>query len=101
MLHSALYFSHRQVFRRHSSQLRVRLATWNGLWWAAVEMPEEAVAVAALVVLRVLQVLPPQVTLLLQAALAAEEDSPAAVAVVAAQPVLTVAPRTPRRSVPA
>ena len=85
------------------------MARWNGLWWAAVEMPgdpadfpEEAVVVAALVgVLRVLQVLPPQVTLLLQVAVAAEEDSRAAVAVVAAQPVSPVAPRTPRRSVPA
>ena len=84
------------------------MARWNGLWWAAVETadpaasPEEAVAVAALVgVLRVLQVLPPQVTLLLQVAVAAEEDSRAAVAVVAAQPVSPVAPRTPRRSVPA
>ena len=84
------------------------MARWNGLWWAAVETadpaasPEEAVAVAALVaVLRMLQVLPPQVALLLQVAVAVAEDSPAAVAVVAAQPVSSIAPRTQRRSVPA
>ena len=41
------------------------------------------------------------VALLLQVAVAVAEDSPAAVAVVAAQPVSSVAPRKQRRSVPA
>jgi len=58
------------------------------------DFPEEAVAVV------VLQV-PPQVALLPQVAVAVAEDSPVAVAVVAAQPVSSVAPRTQRRSVPA
>jgi hypothetical protein len=72
---------------------------------APADSREEVEAVAALVVvlrlLQVLRVLPPQVALLLQVAVAEEEDSPVAVAVVAAEPVSRVVPRTQRRSVPA